>query len=48
MVAGPENGQRGYQLTFSIAYLRDFGLDLGFISESFETSLKWEYIPNLV
>lgn len=23
--AGPENGQRGYFLTFVIAYLRDYG-----------------------
>ena len=24
--AGPENGERGYFLTFMIGYLRDFGL----------------------
>jgi alkyldihydroxyacetonephosphate synthase len=25
--AGAENGERGYFLTFVIAYIRDFGLD---------------------
>jgi hypothetical protein len=27
MLAGAANGARGYQLTFSIAYLRDFVLN---------------------
>ena len=37
----PENGKRGYYLTFVIAYLRDIGFDYGFVSESFETSVPW-------
>jgi len=41
MRAGEENGRRGYQLTFSIAYVRDFGLDLYILGESFETSVAW-------
>jgi alkyldihydroxyacetonephosphate synthase len=41
MRAGAENGRRGYQLTFSIAYIRDFGLDLYILGESFETSVAW-------
>lgn len=39
--SGPESGLRGYFLTFMIAYLRDFGLDYGFLSESFETTVAW-------
>jgi len=39
--ADATNGKRGYELTFMIAYLRDFGFQLGLISESFETSVPW-------
>lgn len=45
--AGPENGERGYFLTFVIAYLRDFGLKYGFIAESFETSVPWSGVKKL-
>jgi len=41
MQAGAENGERGYQLTFAIAYIRDFLLDHWVIAESFETSVAW-------
>jgi len=40
---GTENGKRGYQLTFVIAYLRDLGLEYKVISESFETSVPWDW-----
>lgn len=33
--ADAANGERGYALTFMIAYLRDFGFQLGFMSEVF-------------
>jgi alkyldihydroxyacetonephosphate synthase len=39
--AGAENGRRGYQLTFGIAYLRDFVLRHWILGESFETSVPW-------
>jgi len=39
--ADAANGIRGYNLTFMIAYLRDFAFELGMISESFETSVPW-------
>ena len=39
--AGAGNGERGYQLTFAIAYIRDFLLDHWVIAESFETSVAW-------
>lgn len=41
MKAGSENGRRGYQLTFSIAYIRDFLMSYYIIAESFETSVPW-------
>lgn len=46
--AGEENGKTGYILTFSIAYLRDFGLDFGFLAESFETSVPWDRVRDLI
>lgn len=48
MAAGPENGERGYFLTFTIAYLRDLSLLYNFISESFETSVPWANVTTLV
>jgi alkyldihydroxyacetonephosphate synthase len=41
MKAGSENGRRGYQLTYSIAYIRDFLMNYYIIAESFETSVPW-------
>ena len=41
MMAGPENGRRGYQLTFGIAYIRDFVMSQWILGESFETSVPW-------
>ena len=41
MKAGSENGRRGYQLIFSIAYIRDFLMPYYTIAESFETSVPW-------
>jgi alkyldihydroxyacetonephosphate synthase len=41
MQAGAENGERGYQLTFAIAYIRDFMMRHWVIAESFETSVPW-------
>ncbi len=39
--AGAENGKRGYELTFAIAYIRDFVMDHYLLAESFETSVPW-------
>lgn len=41
MKAGGANGERGYQLTFAIAYIRDFIMNHWLIAESFETSVPW-------
>ncbi|CAG0887935.1 unnamed protein product [Cyprideis torosa] len=45
--AGEENGRRGYTMTFSIAYIRDFCLDYGVFAESFETSVPWDRVLHL-
>uniref|UniRef100_A0A8C0ZKG4 Alkylglycerone-phosphate synthase n=1 Tax=Cyanistes caeruleus TaxID=156563 RepID=A0A8C0ZKG4_CYACU len=47
LAAGEDNGQRGYMLTFVIAYLRDLGLDYYVIGESFETSVPWDRVLDL-
>jgi alkyldihydroxyacetonephosphate synthase len=39
--AGSSNGERGYQLTFGIAYIRDFVMNHWILGESFETSVPW-------
>ena len=41
MKGGSENGKRGYQLTFGIAYIRDFVMNYYILAESFETSVPW-------
>ena len=41
MAAGSANGARGYQLTFGIAYIRDFVMNHFVLAESFETSVPW-------
>ncbi|XP_066592228.1 alkylglycerone-phosphate synthase isoform X2 [Prorops nasuta] len=45
--AGETNGERGYTLTFVIAYIRDLGLEFGVVSESFETSVSWKKAASL-
>ncbi|XP_067133988.1 alkyldihydroxyacetonephosphate synthase, peroxisomal-like isoform X2 [Centruroides vittatus] len=48
IAAGEENGKLGYFLTFIIAYLRDEGLKYGVFGESFETSISWDRITDMV
>ncbi|KAK7794112.1 hypothetical protein R5R35_012606 [Gryllus longicercus] len=45
--AGEKNGERGYMLTFVIAYIRDLGLDYKVAAESFETSVNWDRVVSL-
>ena len=45
--AGAENGRKGYQLTFGIAYLRDFVMGFGVFAESFETTVSWTNVLEL-
>lgn len=44
---GGENGERGYQLTFGIAYIRDFMMKHHLMAESFETSMPWTNVHAL-
>jgi alkyldihydroxyacetonephosphate synthase len=44
MKAGAENGRRGYELTYGIAYIRDFVMDHFVLAESFETSAPWSQV----
>jgi alkyldihydroxyacetonephosphate synthase len=48
MAAGGENGSRGYQLTFGIAYIRDWVMDHWVLAESFETSVPWTRLEGMV
>lgn len=43
IAAGEANGERGYILTFVIAYIRDFALEFNVLAESFETSVSWNH-----
>ncbi|XP_029407770.2 alkyldihydroxyacetonephosphate synthase [Bactrocera dorsalis] len=45
--AGGDNGERGYILTFVIAYIRDFALNQEIVAESFETSVPWDRCSTL-
>jgi alkyldihydroxyacetonephosphate synthase len=47
MQAGAENGERGYLLTYNIAYIRDFGNEHYIMAESFETSIPWSRVIEL-
>lgn len=42
--AGRLHGERGYQMTFMIAYLRDFIMEHHWIFESFEASMPWPVV----
>lgn len=46
--AGAENGAKGYQLTFGIAYIRDFVMGFGVLAESFETTVSWTDVRSLI
>lgn len=47
LAAGEDNGQRGYLLTYVIAYMRDLGLEYYVVGESFETSAPWDRVIDL-
>ncbi|XP_019545957.3 alkyldihydroxyacetonephosphate synthase-like [Aedes albopictus] len=40
--AGSKNGEKGYVMTFVVAYIRDFGWDFNIMADSFETSISWD------
>ncbi|XP_058062763.1 alkyldihydroxyacetonephosphate synthase [Anopheles bellator] len=45
--AGSSNGEKGYILTFVIAYIRDLALEYSIVAESFETSVPWDRCESL-
>ncbi|XP_058460459.1 alkyldihydroxyacetonephosphate synthase isoform X1 [Malaya genurostris] len=45
--AGSTNGEKGYILTFVIAYIRDLALEYNVVAESFETSVPWNRCETL-
>lgn len=44
MFAGSESGRFGYHLTYAIAYIRDIGIRLNVMGESFETTVPWDKV----
>ena len=45
---GPKIGEAGYDLTFMIAYLRDFAMTYHFLGESFETFAPWSKVESII
>ena len=45
---GASNGRRGYMLTFAIAYIRDFFNQFSTIGETFETTVPWDKIHQVI
>ena len=45
---GPSLGKAGYNLTFMIAYLRDFAMTFHLLGESFETFSPWSAVDKIV
>ncbi|KAL7484379.1 hypothetical protein ACHAW6_010012 [Cyclotella cf. meneghiniana] len=48
ILAGPGVGKAGYDLTFAIAYLRDFALNYNLLGESFETFVPWSKLKRVI
>lgn len=44
---GAHNGQRGYMLTYAIAYIRDFLADFHVIGETYETTVPWSRVQDV-
>jgi alkyldihydroxyacetonephosphate synthase len=45
--AGGTNGKRGYNLTFAIAYIRDFMTKMHIMGETLETTAPWDKIHDI-
>ena len=41
---GEHTGRRGYDMTYAIAYIRDFCVGHNVLAESFETSVPWSQV----
>ena len=44
---GAGNGERGYMLTYAIAYIRDFLADYYIVGETYETTVPWSRIHDV-
>ncbi len=47
LIGGSENGKKGYNLTFAIAYIRDFMTRYHIVGETMETSVPWSKINDV-
>lgn len=48
IAGGETNGQRGYMLTYAIAYIRDFLTDFHIIGETYETTVPWNKVQAVI
>ncbi|WP_420642527.1 FAD-binding oxidoreductase [Candidatus Leptofilum sp.] len=48
IAGGSTNGQRGYMLTYAIAYIRDFLTDFHIIGETYETTVPWNKVQAVI
>jgi len=48
LCAGSEIGRSGYDMTYAIAYIRDFAMTYGFLAESFETFVPWSKLRSMI
>ena len=48
LCAGSDIGKAGYNMTYAIAYIRDFAMTYGFLAESFETFVPWSKVAKLI
>ncbi|MCA9973538.1 MAG: FAD-binding oxidoreductase [Anaerolineales bacterium] len=48
IAGGETNGKRGYMLTYAIAYIRDFLADFHIIGETYETTVPWDKIMDVI
>lgn len=46
--AGNDVGKAGYEMTYAIAYIRDFAMTYGFLAESFETFVPWSKVRSMI
>lgn len=46
--AGNDVGKAGYDMTYAIAYIRDFAMTYGFLAESFETFVPWSKVRSMI
>lgn len=48
LAGGETNGKRGYMLTYAIAYIRDFLADFHILGETYETTVPWDRIHEVI